>query len=598
VAAAAVAGVQPAAAGTLDRPLDLLNFFLADVRDGLGPYLAIYLLAVQHWDAASIGIVMSVGGLAGIVAQTPAGWLVDRSHRKRLVLIVAAVAVTACSVILPLMQGVVGIGTTQALVGASGAVFAPLVAAITLGIVGPRAFTTRTGRNEAFNHAGNAFAATTAGGLAYFLGPIVVFYLMAAMAVASIAATLAIPARAIDDEVARGLIEDPQAGHGVEHPSGLKALLENRHLLVFAACCALFHFANAAMLPLVGQKLALGAPGLGTTLMSVCIVGAQLVMVPMAMLVGARADRWGRKPLFLAGFLILPLRGVLYTFSDDPYWLLAVQLLDGVGAGMFGALFPLIVADLTRGTGRFNVSQGAITAAQGIGAALSTTVAGFIVTGAGYSTAFLVLAAVAAAALVLFWIAMPETAERGIAHGSPTHTLAISSTPRWAAWHQTPLRIELDIPVEIVPPALVQVVGRERAAVVPELVRARYVGLGHRVHAALAGQAVALAQVAAGAGGEDVGPGRPPAARARHQVVEGELVGRKRPLAVLAGEPVAQEDVEPGEGWAAVLRDVLLQCHYRGQAQFEAGRADGALIMRDHGHPVEEDGLDRFLPIP
>ena len=143
--------------------------------------------------------------------------------------------------------------------------------------------------------------------------------------------------------------------------------------------------------------------------MSACIVAAQIVMVPMALLVGAKADSWGRKPLFLGGLVILPIRGVLYTFSDDPYWLVAVQLLDGVGAGIYGAIFPIIVADLMRGTGRFNLAQGAVITAQGIGAALSSTVAGFVVVSAGCSATFLTLAGVAAAGLLLFWFAMPET---------------------------------------------------------------------------------------------------------------------------------------------------------------------------------------------
>ena len=194
-------------------------------------------------------------------------------------------------------------------------------------------------------------------------------------------------------------------------------LLTCRPLLIFAVCAVLFHFANAAMLPLVGQKLALTDSELGTTLMSVCIVAAQIVMVPMAMLVGRKADVWGRKPLFLAGFAILPLRGMLYTLSDNPYWLVGVQLLDGVGAGLFGALFPLVVADLMRGTGRFNVSQGAIMTAQGIGASLTTTLAGFIVVEAGYSAAFLALAAVAAVAFCLYLFAMPETGRREAAAG-------------------------------------------------------------------------------------------------------------------------------------------------------------------------------------
>ena len=398
------------------RPLDLVNFFLADVRDGLGPYLAVYLLTVQHWNEAAIGVVMSVGGVAGLLAQTPAGALVDGTRRKRLVVITAAVLVTLGSLALPLVPGFWFVAATQAATHAAGSVFAPAVAAITLGIVGPKAFARRTGRNEAFNHAGNATAATLAGASAYFFGPIVVFWLMSAMAVASVVATLRIPADAIDDRVARGL-KDGQA-EAKEQPSGFKILLECRPLLVFAACCLLFHLANAAMLPLVGQKLSLTDKQLGTTLMSVCIVAAQLVMVPMAVLVGAKADSWGRKPLFLLGFAILPLRGFLYTLSDDPYWLVAVQSLDGVGAGLFGALFPLVVADLTRGTGRFNVSQGAITTAQGIGASLSTTLAGIIVVKAGYSAAFLALAAVAAVAFCLYLFAMPETGRREAAAGA------------------------------------------------------------------------------------------------------------------------------------------------------------------------------------
>jgi MFS family permease len=202
-------------------------------------------------------------------------------------------------------------------------------------------------------------------------------------------------------------LHDGGADH--DQPSGFRVLLTCRPLLIFAACAVLFHFANAAMLPLVGQKLALQDRNLGTSLMSACIGAAQIVMVPMAMLVGRKADAWGRKPLFLAGFLILPIRGVLYTLSDNPVWLVGVQLLDGVGAGLYGALFPLIVADLMEGTGRFNVAQGAITTAQGMGAALSTTLAGFVVVRAGYSAAFLVLAAIAGAGLLLFWLAMPET---------------------------------------------------------------------------------------------------------------------------------------------------------------------------------------------
>ncbi|WP_288441129.1 MFS transporter [uncultured Pseudomonas sp.] len=389
------------------RALDWLNFFLADVRDGLGPYLAIYLLAVHQWQPASIGLVMTLAGVTALVAQTPAGALIDRTRAKRAVIVIAALLVTGSCLLLPFMASFTLVALTQTVSALAGSVFAPAIAAITLGITGPKAFTRRFGRNETFNHAGNACSALLAGGLAYLFGPVVVFYLMAVMTVMSIIAVARVPADAIDHQQARGLSD---AAHGHDQPAGLKVLLHNRTLLLFAVCCALFHLANAAMLPLVSQKLSQIDLRLATPLTSACIVAAQLVMVPMAMLVGNKAEQWGRKPFLVAGFFVLALRGALYVLSDNPFWLVGVQLLDGVGAGIFGALFPIVVKDLTAGTGRFNVSLGALTTAFGLGAALSPGIAGLVVQAAGYDAAFLTLAAIATAAWLLVWLALPETA--------------------------------------------------------------------------------------------------------------------------------------------------------------------------------------------
>ena len=387
--------------------LDSVNFFLADVRDGLGPYLAIYLLAVHQWEPASIGLVMTLAGVAALAAQTPAGALIDRARSKRAIIAIAALVVTGSCLLLPFVTSFSLVALTQAISAVAASVFAPAICAISLGITGPRAFTRRTGRNETFNHAGNACAALLAGGFAYLFGPVAVFYLMAVMALGSVVAVTFISAGAIDHELARGFDPD-DAAHG-KQPSGWSVLLTNKPLLVFAICCALFHLANAAMLPLVSQKLAQVNLQMATPLTSACIVAAQLVMVPVAWLVGAKADVWGRKPLLLAGFLILPLRGALYTVSNDPYWLVAVQLLDGVGAGIFGALFPVVVKDLTKGTGHFNISLGALTTVFGLGAAFSNGLAGIVVQEAGYSAAFLTLAGVATVALVLLVVGMPET---------------------------------------------------------------------------------------------------------------------------------------------------------------------------------------------
>ncbi|MGE8678669.1 MAG: MFS transporter [Achromobacter marplatensis] len=388
------------------RPLDWLNFFVADVRDGLGPYLAIYLLAVHHWRPDSIGLVMTISGLAALAAQTPAGALVDRTSNKRALLIAAAVLVTGACMALLANASFAWVTITQALAGAASSVFAPAIAGITLGLTAANAFTRRIARNESYNHAGNAFAALLAGGLAYLWGPVAVFYLMAAMALASLAAASYLPAH-IDLGRARGL-DDGSAGAANAQPIPLRQLLSHRSLLLLALSCGLFHLANAAMLPLVGQKLALANPALATPLTAACIVAAQFVMIPAAMAVGRYADRLGRKKLLLIGFAILPLRGVLYTFSDDTAWLVAVQLLDGVGAGIFGAVLPLMVLDLTQGTGRFNASLGAVTTVFGVGASLSNGVAGVIVQHAGYSAAFLVLAGIAALACATLLI-LPET---------------------------------------------------------------------------------------------------------------------------------------------------------------------------------------------
>jgi MFS family permease len=217
---------------------------------------------------------------------------------------------------------------------------------------------------------------------------------------------LMVPEKEIDDDLARGLDEATDD----EKPSGLKALLQNRYLMLFALLCAIFHLSNAAMLTSVGQLLTrVAGKEQAASLIAVCIVAAQCVMVPMAIMVGGTVDIWGRKPISLVAFGVLALRGALYVVSDNPFWLVAVQALDGVGAGIFGALFPIVVADLTRGTGRFNVAQGAVATVQGVGASISASLAGVIIVTAGYSAAFVTLAAIAAFGLVLYVVAMPET---------------------------------------------------------------------------------------------------------------------------------------------------------------------------------------------
>ncbi len=280
---------------------------------------------------------------------------------------------------------------------------------MSLGLVGHARMSRRTGRNEAFNHAGNVIAAVLAGLIGDHIAYEGIFYLLAAMCAASIVATLMIRRDEIDDDLARG----GEAGDSdQDHDPRIVPILDlakDRRILIFAASIVLFHFANAAMLPLVGQKMTAGKSDGVAGYMSACIIAAQLVMVPVAVASSRLADSWGRRPTFLVGFLVLPVRGLLYTLTDDPRWLVAIQLLDGIGAGIFGVVGVLVIADLTRGTGRFNWMQGALATATGIGASASQLLTGEIDLRFGFNAGFSALSAIAAVALVFFGLAMPET---------------------------------------------------------------------------------------------------------------------------------------------------------------------------------------------
>jgi MFS family permease len=392
-----------------NAPLDWLNFLLADVQGGLGPFLAIYLTASQHWNPGSAGLMLTIGGLATVAASAPLGALVDRVRWKRGLIAAAAAVVAVAAVVEAALPRSWPVALAQFGSGIADAAFPPAIAALSLGLVGRAAYSARVGRNQAYNHAGNVVTAVLSGIAGWLIAPVAVLWAVTAFSAASIAAVRLIDPRRIDHAVARGA--DDGAGR-VE--GGLRAILTCRPLLLFTASVTLFHFGNAAMLPLAGERLARGASGgASTLLMASCIVVAQLVMVPAALLVGRKADFWGRKPLFMAGFAVLPLRGLLFAVTNAPGVLIGIQVLDGVGAGIFGALFPIVVADLTRGTGRYNLALGAASACWGLGAALSNGVAGMVVDRLGFAAAFSMLAVFALTAMLLFAFAIPETRPAG-----------------------------------------------------------------------------------------------------------------------------------------------------------------------------------------
>ena len=401
------------AAAANRAPLDWMNVLLADVQGGVGPFLAVFLTSSRHWDAGAAGVALTVGGIATVLARAPAGELVDVLRAKRTLIALASAVVAVAAILMAVWPSFWPVMLAQVANGAADAVFPAAVAAISLGIVGRARFTARVGRNEAFNHAGNVVTAIAAGIAGWLIAPSAVLWIVAALAVALLLPLSHVRADDIDQVVARGADD---GDHGRSDRDGLRVVLRNRPLLSFTAAITLFHFANAAMLPLLGETLSKGQARTGAPFIAACVITAQVVMVPMAVLVGRRADVWGRKRLLLIGFAALPVRGVLYTLVQDPMALVAIQILDGVGAGIFGALFPIVVADVTEGSGRYNLAQGASATAWGLGAALSNGVAGYVVDWAGYNAAFLFLAGCAVLALLVLWLSVPETC--GWAHRS------------------------------------------------------------------------------------------------------------------------------------------------------------------------------------
>ena len=390
------------------RGLDGLNFFLADVQTGVGPFLAIY-LAAYKWNEQDVGLALTVSGIAGLLAQTPAGALIDKLPAKRALIAggVIALAIGACS--LALFPSYWPVITAEVLIGVANSIFVPAIAAISLGIVGRKLLDRRQGRNQTFNSGGNVVAAAAMGLIAYFGSNRDTFFFVVALAVPTLLSLMLIRSDEIDNDAARGLASEVEPGKKDGKPAQVWELFKDKPLIIFLVCAVLFHFANAAMLPLLGEMLAKGKGRSSMMFMSACVITTQFTITLIASWAGRLAESWGRKPLLLIAFAVLPIRAALYTLTASTPLLVAIQILDGVGAGIFGVLSVLVIADLTWGTGRFNLTQGAIATAVGIGASLSQVIVGTMVHHVGYRAGFLFCATVAALALAMLFFFMPET---------------------------------------------------------------------------------------------------------------------------------------------------------------------------------------------
>jgi MFS family permease len=396
----------PSPSGASLRGLDGVNLFLAGALSGFGPYVAAF-LAQQNWTQQNIGFALTAGGFAGLLSQLPGGALLDAIRSKRIAVALGAGMIAAGALMIAVWPSFPLVFGALVLQGITGGFVGLAIAAISLGLVGNAALAERLGRNQRFASTGGVLAAGLMGLIAYFLSYRAIFIAAAVLVVPLLFALSRI--QPSDIHFGRASCIPDHHGPGTPPRARLMSLWKTHGLLVFAACVFLFQLANASMLPLAGEAFAYSKEAFSSLIVSALIMVPQVVVAIMAPWTGRRANMWGRRPLLLLGFAALPIRALVFASTTDPAILIVAQVLDGVSGTMLGVLTALVIADLTAGSGRFNLAQGFVGTISGIGASLSTTLSGLVAGSLGRSAGFLGIAAVALAAVLLVWLLMPET---------------------------------------------------------------------------------------------------------------------------------------------------------------------------------------------
>jgi len=381
--------------------LDWLNFFAANVQTGFGAFISVYLTA-SHWTQTEIGIVLSVGTFAAMISQLPAGAVVDALSDKRAGAAAALAAIFASALMFAFLPWRLPIMAAEVLHGFASCMLTPAIAAITLTLARTREIGARLGRNARWGSIGSGCAAAIMGAAGFYLGSRVVFLLTAALAVPAVVALAQ-----IRPSLPRGEAHPAAAAAG--RRGSLLRLLADRRLLALAGISALFQLGNAAMLPIAAGEVTKRAGTEASLVIAACIVLPQFAVACFSPWFGQAADRFGRRRLLMLGLAAVPLRGLLFALTPNPYLIVVIQALDGISGAAVGVLAPLISADITHGTGRFNLTMGAIGLTSGLGATVSTTLAGAAADTYGVPASFLVLAASGAAAVLALILVLPET---------------------------------------------------------------------------------------------------------------------------------------------------------------------------------------------
>ncbi|MGF6242661.1 MFS family permease [Paraburkholderia sp. GAS38] len=388
------------------RALDWMNFFVANVQTGFGPFIASY-LASHKWTQGEIGMALSVGTISAMVSQVPAGAAVDAMRNKKGAAAWAIFAIILSAVLLASSPTVLPVIAAEVFHGFASCMLVPAMAAISFALVGRQNLGDRLGRNARWASIGSAVAAGLMGLFGEYFSSRAVFWLTAALAMPALVALSMVQ----DTGTVDPLPQVRPAPDADEKRESLRELLRDKRMLIFAACIVLFHLSNAAMLNLAAGEVTAGMGDNVQLVIAACIIVPQAIVAMMSPWVGRSAQRWGRRPILLFGFAALPLRALLFAGISSPYLLVPVQMLDGLSAAVFGVMLPLIAADVAGGKGRYNLCIGLFGLAAGIGATLSTAAAGFIADRFSNTVSFFGLAAAGALAVLLVWAAMPETRE-------------------------------------------------------------------------------------------------------------------------------------------------------------------------------------------
>ncbi len=383
------------------RSLDLLNLFVANIQTGFGPFIAVY-LTTRGWTQTTIGVALSVGTVAAMVSQIPAGAVVDMARRKSVIAGLSLLAFSASALMFAIQPGTLSVLIAEILHGFASCTLGPCVAAMSFALVGRAGLEARFGRNARYSSVGNAVGAALMGAFGYYVSTRSVFFLTAALSFPAIA--LMLPLRRLDARAR----PNPNVRHRATLRSAIR-VLEDRRLLIFGACEMLFTLANAAMLPLASVSITEQMPEDASLLIAAFIVLPQFVVVAISQRVGLYARRNGRRAVMIVSLAILTARGVLFAITPSPALLIPIQVLDGICAACNGVLVPLVTADIAGGTGHFNISLGTVGFAIGIGATLSTTVAGLVADRLGETSALLCLSLVGLAATLFAALLLPET---------------------------------------------------------------------------------------------------------------------------------------------------------------------------------------------